>query len=308
LATKLLFTGSSSLVGSHFVEKFGRKYEISAIGKRNLFQDKGPLASFSAVDFTDGEALDKAVEESDARIVVNYAARTDVDGCELERGNIGGSVYSVNTTAAKRIAECCQRTGKRMYQISTDMVFDGTSGPYGEKDAPGPATKPIGWYAHTKYLAEQEVEKACKEHCILRIAYPYRANFAPKLDFARSILDQHRRGKLHPMFTDQLFTPTLVDDASTALDLLISKRVEGVVHVASKNVTTPYEFATKLLSAFFSYSQPLQKGSVLEFNSSPGRAPRPVRGGLRTDRISALGLVPRTTDEGIAEILRQSRL
>ncbi len=153
--TKLLIIGSSSLVGSHFVETFADKYEISTIGRRNIFEGTSSLASFETVDIQNESRLKEAVRNSKAEFVINYAAETNVDGCEVESGNTSGHVYLTNTVAVRWIAQACKDSGKVFYQISTDFVFDGSSGPYSEEDKAGPVSTEIGWYGYTKYLAEK---------------------------------------------------------------------------------------------------------------------------------------------------------
>ena len=309
MAPKLLVTGSSSLVGSHFVENTCLRFEISVIGRTNFFRGTDALAKFTKLDLTNGEKLESAVKSSDAEYVINFAAETSVDGCEVERNRTSGRVYLTNTRAVRVLADVCKRTGKTLYQISTDAVFDGTYGPYSEVARPGPLHLPLSWYGQTKYLAEREVAALLSDFCIVRISYPYRSHFKSKTDFARNILRLYASGKLFPLFDDQIISPTLVDDISSATEFLIERGAHGIFHVASRNITTPYEFAGYLISTFFSVKDPdtvLKKESVAKHGSASGRAPRPIRGGLKTAKIMSLGFTPRTFQEGIQEIFRQS--
>src|SRR5487761_14424 len=308
-ATKVLVIGSSSLVGSHFVETFGDKYEISAIGRKNIFRDTKLLYSFERIDLKEGGRLAEAIRSSKAEFVINYAAETNVDACEAESGNEKGDVYLVNSEAVGLMASVCKEEGKRFFQISTDFVFDGTNGPYSEDDTAGPINSKIGWYGYTKYLAEVKLnEIAPPGSCIIRISYPYRAHFDLKTDFARNIIDLYRKGKLYPMFEDQIFSPTLIDDVSNAVDFLIANSAERKYHVASKYPTTPFLFASELISTFFGKENEteVKRGSILDFNKIPGRAPRPVQGGLRTDKIQKLGFFPKTFEDGINTIFKAS--
>ena len=182
--TKLLIFGSSSLVGSHFVEAFSDKYEISLAGRKNIFEGKDSLSSFRTLDIQRETDLKKVIRESDCECVLNYAGETNVDRCESEKSNKSGHVYVTNASAVGWMAEACKQEGKTFFHISTDFVFDGTNGPYSEDDLPGPLGAPIGLYGYTKYLAEKQVIDAIPDdHCILRISYPYRARYEFKTDF-----------------------------------------------------------------------------------------------------------------------------
>ncbi len=309
MTTKVLLTGSSSLVGSHFVETLGNKYEISALGRTNIFADDPRLSSFKHVDIRNKSELQETILSSKAEFLVNYAAETNVDKCEEEKDNIQGKVYSTNVASAAWLAESCRDSGKALFHISTDFVFDGSAGPYSETEKPGPLHTAIGWYGYTKYLAEREIERILPtNYCIIRLSYPYRANFKFKTDFARNIISLYEKSSLFPLFTDQIFSPTLIDDVSLSVDLLIRRNLRGVYHVACKEPTTPYEFASKLIAIFFAsdnFSKLLEKGSIVEYNRKPNRAPRPVRGGLKIDKIQSEGLVPRSYEEGILTMYKQ---
>lgn len=172
----------------------------------------------------------------------------------------------------------------------------------------GPIRKEISWYGYTKYLAEKQIIEASSESCIIRISHPYRAHFKLKTDFARNILNLYRSGKLFPLFTDQIFSPTFIDDISNSLDFLIRRNARGIYHVACKNPTTPFDFAYELLSVFYPDRDliALKTASILGFNKIQAKAPRQIKGGLRTDKITNEGFVPRTFEEGILEMHRQS--
>ena len=71
---RVLLTGSSSLVGSHFVENYGKEYEIIAIGRRNIFSQSNLLSSFETMDLQNRSELKKSIGQSDAKIVINFAA------------------------------------------------------------------------------------------------------------------------------------------------------------------------------------------------------------------------------------------
>ena len=307
MATRILVIGSSSLVGSHFVEYFSGKYEISAIGRKNIFESKDLLVSFHNADLKNRIALQNAIESSDAEFVINYAARTDVDQCEKERGNTEGEVYLVNTECLHWITEVCRKTNKMLFQISTDFVFDGTQGPYTEDAIAGPIGKPTSWYGFTKHLAEKGIIQSLSHYCIARISYPYRAKYDLKLDFARSVLELYGKGRLYPLFTDQIISPTLIDDVSAGIDFLIRENLGGIYHIASRDTTSPFDFASKLISVFLSTEDAarLERGSILKLEERSGRAPRPVKGGLLVDKITNLGFTPKTVSEGVQELYSQ---
>ncbi len=105
-----------------------------------------------------------------------------------------------------------------------------------------------------------------------------------------------------------MISPTLIDDVSRAVDSLIHQNKRGIYHVSCKTPTTPFDFGYHLVSVFFSSDEAeknLKKGSIIEFNKIPGKAKRPVHGGLKMDKIQNEGFTVKTYQQGIDAILKQ---
>jgi dTDP-4-dehydrorhamnose reductase len=100
-------------------------------------------ATRAGLDITDAAAVRSAVEGAD--VVVNAAAWTDVDGAETDEQ----AASAVNGYGVRNLAESA---GKRLIQVSTDYVFDGTARvPYDEETPQAP----INAYGRGKAIGEQ---------------------------------------------------------------------------------------------------------------------------------------------------------
>ncbi|MBI2599480.1 sugar nucleotide-binding protein, partial [Candidatus Daviesbacteria bacterium] len=126
---KVLVAGSTGLVGSCFLDNCRKNFSITTIGRQNT--DK-------IVNLMSRSDVLRTIEESIAQAVINFAAFTNVDGAEKEKNNRDGEVYTINTLLPSWLAEACKSSGKVLYHISTDYVFDGKreDKPYTEKDTP----------------------------------------------------------------------------------------------------------------------------------------------------------------------------
>lgn len=271
------------LVGSRVVELLKDRYEFD----------------FSDVDITDRSLILKKIKSSDAQIVLHLAAKTDVDGCELDKSlRKDGKAWKVNVEGTRNVADACFETNKKLIYISTDFVFDGTREAYSEEDTPNP----INWYGQTKYEGEKIVRRASCPWLIVRFAYPYRANFG-KLDFAREILERLQMGKKIKGITDHIFTPTFIDNIAFALDVLIGNNSRGIFHVVGDQSLTPHD-AGLLIAKTFNLDQNLiSKSTRAEFFKD--RAPRPFQLSLKNDKIEKLGIKMRTFEGGLKEIKKQ---
>jgi dTDP-4-dehydrorhamnose reductase len=320
MANEVLVLGATSLVGSEFVESAGESIPIEAAGRTDPRSRGLTVRAFSPVELSERSAVERLLAgRRGDRAWLNFAARTDVDGCELERpatppGPPSGrrdSAWTMNAELPGWLAEASRREGIPLLHVSTDFVFDGAEGPYAEEALPSPWGSRVGWYGFTKGVGESRVRAADPNATILRISYPYRTAFAARTDFARTLLARARAGTLYPLYTDQQITPTWIPDVSAALRAWIAAPRPGTFHVAAPELTSPWEFGVELCKVFHIEGPAPARARLAEAPAVAGRAPRPLRGGLRTDRLASLGVRPTGFREGLramaAELEGRSR-
>jgi dTDP-4-dehydrorhamnose reductase len=290
---KILATGAIGLVGSRFVEMFKHKYDLANID------------ILSGVDITDKSSVEKFVVDHPAGTLIHLAAFTDTNKAWEEKGNTDGICYKVNVVGTKNLAEVCAYHGIHLIHVSTDFVFDGTKeGAYVEDDA----TAPLEWYGETKAIAESVVKDSGVSYTIVRIAYPYRANFDNKPDLIKKIREGLESGKLYPQFGDTIITPTFVDDIARAFDKIIELKPQGIYHVTGSTSLSPYELAQKVAVSYGFGIDVVKEGSLVEYLKT---ASRPFAARVAMDNSKAakdLGLAFAGIDEGLAEIKKQQGL
>ncbi len=297
---KLLVAGATGLVGSKFVDTIRHKFAVQTIGRENVDLK---------IDLTSEKEVVQSINFSDAKIIVNFAAYTNVDGAESEKGKKSGEVYTLNALLPLWLARICKKTGKSLYHISTDYVFNGKKdmSPYTEEDLPQPVNS---WYAISKLDGETNVQEGFEgkgQFAILRISYPYSATYNRKLDFARVIIDKLLKGENYFGIKDQKIKPTSVDDIAEALALLIEKEAYGIYHAAGKypkGYITPYEFALKLAEAFNMDRSLIKPISFIEF-SKKRIAPRPQHTWIDTTKIENMGMKFTSIEEALNRFKEQ---
>lgn len=297
--------GATSMVGSHFLDAYPGP--VAAAGRNAPSRAPGPVERFDAVDLTKPREVGAYVRSTIEPVVVNFAARTDVDGVERERPRAGGDAqgpaWAVNSLAPEEIARATRESGRYFVQLSTDFVFDGRNGPYAESAFRSSLSPDLSWYGWTKSEGERRVVASDPHAAIVRISYPYRARFPPKVDFARRIVASRRAGGLSPLFSDQQITPTWIPDVSAVVRELAQRRPAGVFHVASPSPTTPLEFGTELLRRVEGRVPSLAGRPLPRPGEDPTRAPRPRLGGLGVGRVAELDLTPTGWREGVARLV-----
>lgn len=284
---KILGTGLQGLIGSRIVELLSSDHTFENISRT------------TGVDIANRDQVTKAIRESQASIVLHMAAKADVDGCEKDKSlGVLGEAWQINVVGTQNIIDACKQFDKKLFFISTDFVFNGEKEIYDEDDTPDP----INWYAQTKYEGEKRVSKMKTPWLIVRIAYPYRANFL-KNDFFRVIKGRLEKAESLQMVTDHVMTPTFVDDLSIALDTLFQANAKGIYHLVGSEYISPFESAIQIAKMFGYHTEEISKTTRAEFFK--GRAPRPFRLALKNDKIRELGVAMKTFEQGLQEIKKQ---
>lgn len=222
-------------MGSRFMELNSQEFEFNA-------------PQTTSVDILNKDAVLGAIENYDPDAVINFAAFTDVEGAESQKGDKEEICYAVNAKGAANVAQAVKTFNKYLIHISTDYVFDGTKqiSPYTEDDKPNP----VNWYGQTKLSGEQFVLSSGCAAAIVRISMPFSFFHEQKKDIARFFLGQLESGNRIKAIEGQRITPTLVDDISEALKNIILASSLGIYHVSSTDSVSPLEFAKNIAEVF----------------------------------------------------------
>lgn len=274
----ILVTGSTGLVGSRFVEVTERKNFLH-------------LPKEVELDITNEAEIKAVMESYNFSAVINFAAYTDVDAADKQRGNKEDEAWLVNVEGVRNLAEAVKPYKERIHfiQISTDMVFSGSKedpGPYLENHPPEEDLSKLTWYGYTKAEAERVLKNVLGESAtILRINYPVRANFKDKPDYLRKHLKLFDEGKLYPLFTDQQISISFIDEVCRLIDKIIIENKRGNFHVSTPDTTRPYELIGYMLEKVRGEKGVVEETTLTEFmkeNDVPSYR-YPAFGGLSPD-------------------------
>lgn len=185
------------------------------------------------LDITDAAAVGALVEAERPDLILNAAAYTAVDKAEAEED----LALAINATAVGHLAAAAKANGARLVHVSTDFVFDGTSGvPY----APDAAPNPVSAYGRTKLAGER---LAGAEALIVRTAWVY----APEGgNFVRTMLRLMGERPEVRVVADQIGTPTYAPGLASALWTLAEQGLSGLHHYTDAGVASWYDFAVAI--------------------------------------------------------------
>lgn len=217
----IALTGASGLIGSRIIELLGENFSFL------------PLRQEDGLDITDSAGLKSKVQSLKFDFLLHLAAYTNVDGAEKDRE----FCHRINVLGTRNLLDVCSAKNAKMIFISTDFVFDGTKNePLDETTKPNP----LGYYAQTKYEAEQLVKG---QAMIARLTTPYRKEFNGKKDVVRTLKSVLEEGKQLHMITDNLVVPTFIDDIALALGHLIENYSPEIFHLVGSQAVSSYQMA-----------------------------------------------------------------
>lgn len=266
MAGKVLIIGATGLLGADLSRYFGAKYDRIGIGSADLdIRHKSATAAF--------------IKQLRPEIVINAAAWTNVDACQKDRQK----AFDINAEGAGNIAAACKEARARLVHFSTDYVFDGEKKePYSEGDQTGP----VNIYGQSKLDGEKQVLSRLPEAAVVRVAWLYNnsgKSFVPRL------IERGRRSSVETepimMITDQIGAPTWTDEVVRQTDVIIDKKITGIIHCTSGGACSRFDLA-QLLFASLGREVPLAACSRRDF---PDRAPRPAYTALANSVLDRAG-------------------
>jgi dTDP-4-dehydrorhamnose reductase len=235
-------------------------------------------------DFDDPGTIRAAFAGGAWRYVVNAAAYTAVDAAEADEAGAARA----NADGPEALATLCARAGIPFIHISTDYVFDGSSGrPYLETDA----TNPTGAYGRTKRDGELRVLKAGGRPIILRTAWVYSDTGK---NFVRTMLSAGARLPRLRVVADQTGSPTAAADLAAAiLDIIAiierdgwQDRFGGIFHATGSGETTWHGLAVATFQEARRHDGPSPEVEAIATADWPTPAQRPADSRLDNRKLA----------------------
>ncbi len=300
---RILITGASGLLGLNLALETAGQHEVYGTAKDHPL--KTNAFTLLRCDLLERGAVERVLDQVQPDWVIHCAALANVDACEADPVLARKS----NTILPAELATHVARGGARLVHISTDAVFDGSRGDYGEEDEPNP----LSVYARTKLEGERAVARANPQAIIARVNL-FGWSVSGQRSLGEFFFNNLSAGRRVLGFTDVYFCPLLANDLAHILLKMLEQGLSGLYHVVSRECLSKYDFGVRLAQKFGLDASLITPASVREGGLAARRSPNLT---LRTDKLTrALGAPPpdiaaaldgfyRLYQQGYPEKLRQ---
>ena len=285
---RILITGAFGQLGHALQSVLSKKsnYELVCTGRKIKKSQEGiPL------DIRNQVALKEIINTTAPDILINLAAMTNVDACELNPELAG----EINVAGLQHI---CDSFSGKIIHLSTDYVFDGTSGPYKEDDP----FNPVSIYGKTKLASEHILLEKDIKNLVIRGNVLYDLFPNTSASFLNWVVSSLKSNKEIKVVEDQFNNPTWTRSMSDIIELSIENDLEGIIHWGDSVHISRYEFA-KLIAKKFSLNGSLIKPILTSELNQPAK--RPLQSGLSTEKlVNMLDIIPPSIDDCLDEIIK----
>jgi len=226
---KILVLGSKGMLGGQLMEVFGSE----AVG-----WDR------SEADVMQVESLKLKVESLKPSIIINCVAYNDVDGAEDNRE----LAFLLNSQVPKNLSEIANACTSTLVHFSTNYVFDGEKGEYGETDG----AHPLSVYGQSKAEGEKQIIISCKKYYIIRTAVlfgPKGQSELSKKSFVNLMLELSQKTDTIKAVSTEVNSITYTKDLAQMVKVLLFQNSPyGIYHLTNSGQASWYDYAKEIFA------------------------------------------------------------
>ena len=219
------------MLGGYLVKKFQGKYDVYGLG--GTYFDGNVSEKYKVFDF-ETDNFNKIKNWTLPDIIIHCGALTKLEECEKNPEK----ALKVNSSSVKNLLDVFPNS--KMIFISSDAVFPDSFPPPKENTKKAP----LNVYGKSKDIAEEFLSK--HHHLIIRTTIVGLNINNSKQSFAEWIINSVRKNISLNLFEDVYFNPISIWDLAKQIEKLIHSKYTGVLHIASKDSISKYDFGIKL--------------------------------------------------------------
>lgn len=272
-----------------------KKILIFGRGQLGTFYREYFIAAGAEVFSPVGDIRNQAFVEGSVKsfgpdLVLNAAAKTNIDWCEMNRTE----AFEINTLGADVIAKAAEAAGSYLVHVSSGCVQESLTAEeiHSEDDPP----HPLCYYSWTKVWAENLLSERSRRGTLKALMLRPRQLLSSMVSPRNALVKMLTYTK----FIDTPNSCTIVEDLMEATAKLVAKDAVGLYNVVNPGVTSPLKIAEMLKSRI----KPGMAFSMIskdELNRMT--LAKRIDAVLSTAKLEGEGVSLRPIDERLAEIL-----
>ena len=245
--TRVLLLGASGMLGCSLAPK------LEAVGHNVIRQSRTDGYDIK-LDLLNHQAWVDCLNELKPDIVINLAAATNVDQCELN----AQWVFDANIAPLLTLKTASGSADKRPHivHISTDQLYDGI-GPHAESHV-----RPCNVYSLSKFAAELTLKDY--PATIFRTNFFGKSHAKGRSSFSDWIIASIKSKKQITLFKDVYFSAIHMETLCDFIKLAVERRPQGTFNVGTHDGISKAEFGLQLASCLGLVTETIRVGSVDE--------------------------------------------
>jgi dTDP-4-dehydrorhamnose reductase len=289
---QVIITGANGFLGHYLTAQLlAKNISVLATGKGDC---RLPFANdtnftYATLDFTNAATVMNLFTAYNPTVVIHAGAMSKPDECELNKE----TTWLTNVTGTANMLAVAAKYNCHFIYISTDFIFDGAKGMYTETDTPNP----VNYYGHTKLAAEKLVQQYKNDWAIVRTVLVYGKPLSGRSNILTIVKEKLEKGEPYKVVSDQVRTPTYVEDLAHGIIAILEKKKTGIWHISGEEVITPYQMACATADQLGLNKQLLQEVTAASFTQPALRPPK--TGFIIQKAKSELGYNPLSFAEGL---------
>ncbi len=295
---KVLLTGANGFLAHYLIEQLVAKKITLIATAKDAYKGgiKNEFLHFAKMDFTNTEEVEDVCTKYSPTHILHAGAISKPDDCE----NNKPLAHKINVEGTKILLTAAEQHKCNFLLVSTDFVFDGQIGMYKEEDE----RKAVNYYGQTKIEAENLVLNYPFDWSIVRTVLVYGKTLSGRNNILTLVKEKLEKGEEYNVFSDQVRTPTYVEDLANAIVVILEKNAKGIYHISGETIVTPYQMAIAT-AEYLSLNKSLIKEVTAQTFSQP--ALRPAKTGFNISKAkNDLGFMPISFEEGLRRTLSKN--
>jgi dTDP-4-dehydrorhamnose reductase len=240
---RIVITGSAGLIGSALATWLSRDHEITGFDRR-----ASPRTDIR-ID-VGKDAVLRVLRDLNPEVIVHCAAEKSLTICEHDPGR-----HADNVKSTRLMRDYAKASGARLVFLSSDMVFGGQRGPYGESTLRSPTNR----YGRWKQQGEDLVLGIGGAVIRTSLVFSHQTEAMPEIFWSRPLDNQSllveyvlarcKRNLATEMFTNVVSNPTPINWLAAVTERVISERATGIFHACGPLALSRFDFAQRICAA-----------------------------------------------------------